>query len=103
MSKKKMAMPPVPEYQQTMQSEVDLSDPRLQEVINGGLDVHPSQPVTKPDKLKSFTFKIYESELEVIRAIQARLPKRDRISIHDFVVDAVKDKITKEQKRSNQI
>ena len=106
MSKKKtptLAMPPVTEYQQPAHKGIDFSDPKLQHMIDKGLDVYPSQPVTKPDKLKSFTFKIYESELEIIREIQARLPKRDRISIHDFVVDAVKDKIIKEQKRSNQI
>lgn len=48
------------------------------------------------DKLKSFTFKIYESELAQIRQIQEALPKRDRDSIHDFVVKAVKERITKQ-------
>ena len=54
----------------------------------------------KEDKLKSFTFKIYESELAQIRDIQDRLPKRDKISIHDFVVSAVKEKISRERKAS---
>lgn len=50
------------------------------------------------DLLKSFTFKIYESELAQIRDILNRLPKRDRISIHDFIVAAVKEKISKQLK-----
>jgi hypothetical protein len=53
----------------------------------------PTKPEPEEDKLKSFTFKIYESELAQIRAIQDALPKRDRISIHDFVLAAVKEKI----------
>ena len=62
------------------------------EMINKGGSVL-SQEVKEVDKLKSFTFKIYESELQKIREIQDRLPKRDRISIHDFVLAAVLNKI----------
>ena len=74
----------------------------LEEMINKGGSVgsesaQPSTVHAKPepeeDKLKSFTFKIYESELAQIRAIQDALPKRDRISIHDFVLAAVKERI----------
>jgi hypothetical protein len=75
----------------------------LEEMISKGGSVASEAvrpPVTLPeeDKLKSFTFKIYESELAQIRAIQDALPKRDRISIHDFVLAAVKDKIRQESK-----
>lgn len=77
----------------------------MQEMINkGGSTIEapvPTPPTQGEDKLKSFTFKIYESELAQIRAIQDRLPKRDRISIHDFVVSAVTEKITKENKKQN--
>lgn len=80
------------------------SNPDLLAAINkGGSTVQ--EAVTeirlKPsdDKLKSFTFKIYESELEQIRKIQQSLPKRDRISISDFVISAVKDRILKESKK----
>lgn len=73
------------------------------EMINKGGSVS-TDPITaaapEEDKLKSFTFKIYESELAQIRAIQDALPKRDRISIHDFVLAAVKDKIGKESKKA---
>jgi hypothetical protein len=55
------------------------------------------------DKLKSFTFKIYESELAQIRAIQDAIPKRDRISIHDFVLAAVKEKIRQGSKSATQL
>lgn len=77
----------------------------LDEMISKGGSVasEPLRPPAAPsvpeeDKLKSFTFKIYESELAQIRAIQDALPKRDRISIHDFVLAAVKEKISQVEK-----
>lgn len=92
MKKPKMGLPPV-----TAPSMAML------EMINkgGSVSTDPVVPAApEEDKLKSFTFKIYESELAQIRAIQDALPKRDRISIHDFVLAAVKDKIGKESKKA---
>lgn len=89
--KSKIAMPPTA-----------LSNPAMMEVINKGGSIKETTSIMKvepiEDKLKSFTFKIYESELAQIRDIQDRLPKRDKMSIHDFVVSAVKEKISKERK-----
>lgn len=99
MKKPKLGLPPTP--------PASLSNPAMQEMINKGGSVLeapvaiPSKPEPEEDKLKSFTFKIYESELAQIRAIQDSLPKRDRISIHDFVVAAVKEKIEKAAKKHN--
>ena len=93
-NKSKIALPPIA-----------LNSPAMLEVIDKGGTVkeqtltNAKQQVADEDPLKSFTFKIYESELAQIRDIQARLPKRDRISIHDFVVAAVKDKINKNLKK----
>lgn len=91
--KPKIAMPPTA-----------LSNPAMMEVINKGGSIKAAtlmvEEEPKEDKLKSFTFKIYESELAQIRDIQDRLPKRDKISIHDFVVSAVKEKISRERKAS---
>ncbi|WP_157541693.1 hypothetical protein [Hymenobacter aerophilus] len=97
--KPKLGLPPTP--------PASLSNAAMQEMISkGGSVLEPSVVTTakhtpEEDKLKSFTFKIYESELAQIRAIQDSLPKRDRISIHDFVLDAVKEKIKKMAKKSN--
>ena len=97
--KPKLGLPPT--------TPASLLNPAMQEMINkGGSVLEPivtthSKAEPEEDKLKSFTFKIYESELAQIRAIQDGLPKRDRISIHDFVVAAVKEKIEKAAKKSN--
>ena len=93
-NKSKIALPPI-----------TLNSPAMLEVIDKGGTVKEQAsavaktPSVDTDLLKSFTFKIYESELAQIRDILARLPKRDRMSIHDFVVAAVKDKIDRDQKK----
>lgn len=96
MKKPKLGLPPTPP------PVAVLSNTAMQAMINKGGSVlddqAPSQPDPSEDLLKSFTFKIYESELAQIRTIQGALPKRDRISIHDFVLAAVKEKIKKELK-----
>lgn len=98
MKKPKLGLPPIAPVSNA------LSNQAMQAMINKGGSVlddsaaHAKHLEPNEDKLKSFTFKIYESELALIRAIQDKLPKRDRISIHDFVLAAVKDKIKKETK-----
>ena len=101
MKKPKLGLPP------TAPISTAMSNPAMQAMINKGGSVSEEPPTIAntmepaEDKLKSFTFKIYESELAQIRAIQDTLPKRDRISIHDFVLAAVKEKIKKEMKQYN--
>lgn len=86
--KTKLALPP---------TLPNIEDKAMIEMINkGGSVLSNSEEEYEQDKLKSFTFKIYESELSKIREIQNRLPKRDRISIHDFVLEGVLNKISKE-------
>lgn len=97
MKKPKLGLPPIA-------PTAPLSNAAMQEMISKGGSVSEApQPTAQAepdeDKLKSFTFKIYESELAQIRAIQDSLPKRDRISIHDFVVAAVKERISREAKK----
>jgi hypothetical protein len=74
-----------------------INDAAMQDMINkGGTTLVKVEEKQQEDKLKSFTFKIYESELSKIRDIQSRLPKRDRLSIHDFVLAGVLEKIKNE-------
>ena len=65
-------------------------------IEKGGSVIGSKVETLEEDVLKSFTFKIYESELSKIREIQDRMPKRDRMSIHDFVLAAVQEKIKKQ-------
>jgi hypothetical protein len=85
--KAKLALPP---------TLPNVDDKAMIDMINKGGTAIVNIEEPQEDKLKSFTFKIYESELSKIRQIQDRLPKRDRISIHDFVLAGVLDKIGQE-------
>lgn len=88
--KSKLALPPVAPVK---------DEKAMKAMIEKGGAVASSKTATttsEEDTLKTFTFKIYESELAKIREIQARAPKRDRKSIHDFVVDAVLERIKKQ-------
>lgn len=87
--KTKLALPPII-------TTPNIDDKAMIEMINKGGSAIKAEELVQEDKLKSFTFKIYESELAKIRDIQNRLPKRDRISIHDFVLEGVLEKIRKE-------
>ena len=40
--------------------------------------------------------KLYQSELEKIKDIRGRKLKRDRLSIHDWILVAIQEKIEKE-------
>lgn len=93
MKKPKLGLPPVRVSSVTMDEMIDKGGSVSSQVVS-------STVTLEEDKLKSFTFKIYESELAQIRTIQDALPKRDRISIHDFVLAAVKEKIKNESKKT---
>jgi hypothetical protein len=90
--KSKIVMPPVP-----------LDSPAMKEAINKGGSVRSTVPTTvvdpNEDKLKSFTIRLYESELAEIRDILPRLPKRGVKSIRSFLTVAVQEKIAKEKKK----
>jgi hypothetical protein len=83
--KKKMSLPPKP-----------LTDNEgMQKMINKGGSATVVSDFSK-DELKSFTIKIYESELVKIRTIIGRESKRDKVSIRTFITDAVLKKISEE-------
>ncbi len=94
MKKPKLGLPPTRVPSTSLEEMISKGGSVASETSQ--LPAPPPEP--EEDKLKSFTFKIYESELAQIRAIQDALPKRDRISIHDFVLAAVKEKIRQEGK-----
>lgn len=77
----------------------------MQEMIKRGGDVSKSTSLSE-DKLKSFTVKIYESELDKIRRI-IKTPKKDGAigryqkkkskSMQEFIIEAILEKIEKEE------
>lgn len=68
----------------------------MRRMINKGGSASVISEVSENDELKSFTIKIYESELAKIRQIVSRASKRDQVSMRTFITSAVLEKIASE-------
>lgn len=82
-------------------NESDLEKKAL-EIINKGGGVAKKTVTKTAPVFKSFTIKILESEIEEINMIRQNMPKIGRgkrldISLHDFIVAAVQEKIEREK------
>lgn len=86
--KTKLALPP---------SSSSIDDKAMVEMINkGGSTVTKAEPpIQEEDKLKSFTLRIYESELAKVREAISKMPKRGRQSMQEFMLEAILDRIEK--------
>jgi hypothetical protein len=87
-------MPPPPEVDQRLVEAV---------IDKGGTVASEKKPILKPesDPLKSFTIRIYQSELNRIKEQQALMRKRDRLSIEAYILNAIEEKLAKDEKKSN--
>lgn len=85
--KTKLALPP---------ASSNIDDKAMVEMINkGGSTVTKAESAQEEDKLKSFTLRIYESELAKIREAISKMPKRGRQSMQEFMMEAILDRIEK--------
>jgi hypothetical protein len=53
------------------------------------------------DSQKSFTLRLYASMLQELQAIKEAQPKRKPRSIHSFIIEAIEEKIKKENRKAN--
>lgn len=69
----------------------------------------PTRPVPSPipalreeeeDSQKSFTLRLYASMLQELQAIKEAQPKRKPRSIHSFIIEAIEEKIKKENRKT---
>lgn len=96
----KLALPP----NQNLPTPEVKDEAAMKEMIARGGDV--PKAVEKEDLLKSFTIKIYESELAKIRQLIKAAPQKGALSkyqpkktkpMHAFIMEAVLEKITREE------
>ena len=66
-----------------------------------------ASPITAPEPLreeedsqKSFTLRLYASMLQELQAIKEAQPKRKPRSIHSFIIEAIEEKIKKENRKA---
>ena len=80
------------------------NEKKIQEVINKGGSTTRSDSPESNNELRSISIKLYDNELQTIQKLREQRPrqrgqKRLGISLHDWVVEAVQEKILRETKK----
>ncbi|MCU0470820.1 MAG: hypothetical protein MUF58_19715 [Arcicella sp.] len=96
-----MAISGVPNKKKSVineEAESQQVEKKIQEWIKRGGSTTNEVSLEQPeqDPLKAMNIKLYQSELEKIKDIRGRTLKRDRLSIHDWILQAIHEKIEKE-------
>lgn len=102
MPKNKFEEPEVEKESSITEPLKKVSEKKINEVLNRGLNTAKSQEVLN-DKAKSFSLDIMESQLKIIGELCDKRPKKPgrRISLskQDWIMEAVIEKIERETKK----
>jgi hypothetical protein len=85
---------------------IDLDDPKLMAMIDGGGDTvtekkkKTTEQVRTEDELKNFSIRIFQSELDDIKKHLKGFGGRKTKSIHTFILEAISDKLQRESKKA---
>lgn len=100
----KIQLPPRKDAQQApAKKAAKPNEKKIRDVISkGGSTTKAAKPVDD-ESFKNFNVKILESELETINDLREKRPKprgakRLGISLHDWIVEAIQEKIEREKK-----
>jgi hypothetical protein len=79
-------------------TDAEVDEGKIQEWINKGGSTTSANLLsqTEQNALRGMNVKLYQSELDKIKEIRNRSLKRDRLSIHDWILEAITEKIEKE-------
>lgn len=79
-----------------------MNEKKVSAIINKGGSTTRKEP-DQPDELKNFNIKILNSELQAINELREKMPrprgKRLSISLHDWIVSAIQEKIIRDGKK----
>lgn len=83
------------------------ADEKVMNTIIGKGGSVPSEKTSVPaqedpdmnDPLKTFTIRIYRSELDRIKRQQDAMRKRDRISMEEYILRAINNQLTRDEKK----
>ena len=107
MSKSNITLPPKKNEISTVSDLLSDAkrEKKISEIINkGGSPTKIEEALS--DSFKNFNIKILESELASINRLRDKRPrarnhKRPGITIHDWIIEAIKEKIDRETKKLN--
>lgn len=104
MAKSNITLPPK-RKEETVET---VQEKKISEVINkgGGTTKKEEQNTSADNPIKQMNIKLFESEVDSINILRDRRP-RDRgkkiaISLHDWILEAVQEKIERENKKYKQ-
>lgn len=101
----KFTLPPKKTDAETLIKKVPVAvnEKKITDVILKGGSVTRSDNSWKEDIFKNFNVKILESELQTINELREKLPKprgkRLGISLHDWIIAAIQEKIVRDSKK----
>lgn len=104
--KPKMMMPSQVATMPKQAPQIDLDDPKLMAMIDGGGDtVTEKKKKTKEqepaaDEIKNFSIRIFQSELNDIKRHLKGFGGRKTKSIHTFILEAIGEKLMRESKKA---
>lgn len=79
------------------------SEKKISSIINKGGSSSKAETREQVDQLKNFNIKILNSELNAINDLREKMPrprgKRLSISLHDWIVTAIQEKIARDRKK----
>jgi hypothetical protein len=88
--------------------QIDLDDPKLMAMIDGGGDTvtekkkktKEQEPAPTAYELKNFSIRMFRSELDDIKSHLKGFGGRKTKSIHTFILEAIGEKLKRESKKS---
>lgn len=102
-----MAVSAPPKKKKVVNSPEKTSERKIEEIINRGSSTVVGESFTdEPEAIKHVTVKLVESKLKMIDELRAKRPRKATspklgISQHDWVDEAINEKIKREQKLYN--
>jgi hypothetical protein len=91
-------LPPTKEQKETTTPLIDKTkeEKLITDFIRKGGSVSKAGKTLEGDPMKAMNVKLFQSELDRINAIREKIPKRDRPSIHDWILRAINEKLDRE-------
>ncbi|MFC5413154.1 hypothetical protein ACFPMF_27785 [Larkinella bovis] len=92
----------IPSEQQTSKEQ----EKKIEQIINRGSSTVGKAQLPEPEQIKNFNIKIMSSQLAEVDQLRAKRPRKPTspklaVSLQDWILEAIEEKIQKEKKKYN--
>lgn len=82
----------------TVETTLAVNEKTIDALISkGGSSTQANKPQLSEDYVKPVLLKLYQSQVADIESILEELPKRQRVSRHAYIVQAIEEKINRDK------